>query len=226
MVGVPFPAGAEPSAGSFTAVGTEVLGSTALFLVGVARLGMRKRPPNLLGFDFLPSPSVTSVSDMASGLFSRLLPRLLKNEERRFSIPGAGGEGAAAAVAAVVVTGAVSEISAAGAGAAAAGAGSADEVITGSPIWGAVADTGLISESLAERGEANSLAVGDVGSFLPKRLPNIEFRFVGFGAVSGDEVAGNDEASVVTGAVSSAAIGFVPSRGITGSATAREAIPC
>ena len=49
--------------------------------LGTARLGLRNRPPNL--DDFLPSPSVPSASDVASGLRSFLLPRALKNDERR-----------------------------------------------------------------------------------------------------------------------------------------------
>lgn len=69
-----------------------------------------------------------------------------------------------------------------------------------------------------------SLEIGDAGSFLNK-FPNIEFLLAGFGAASGvDETAG---ASSVTGlAVSSVATALVSSSGITGSATAREAIEC
>ena len=78
--------------------------------LGTARLGLRNRPPNF--DDFLPSPSVPSASDVASGLRSFLVPRALKNDERRAgfalsaaaevvveSKPGAEGSDAAAGVA-------------------------------------------------------------------------------------------------------------------------------
>lgn len=66
-----------------------------------------------------------------------------------------------------------------------------------------------------------SLEIGDVGSFL-NRFPNIEFLLAGLGAVS--EVDGTVEASLATGfAVSSEAIDLSP-KGMTGAATAREAI--
>lgn len=103
----------------------EVVESVAFFPLGIARLGFRKRPPNLPVLGFLPSPSVTSVSEVASGLFSRRLPRLLK-KERRFSGPGGGGE----VVVVVPVTGEASVISAAGE----AVAGSVNEVVLGSSI--------------------------------------------------------------------------------------------
>lgn len=88
-----------------------------------------------------------------------------------------------------------------------------------------MADTGATSVSLTGTAGGASLEIGDVGSFL-KRLPKIEFLLVGFvGGVS--EVGLVAEASLVTGLnVSSAAIALFPSKGITGSATAREAISC
>ena len=63
--------------------------------------------------------------------------------------------------------------------------------------------------------------VGTV-SFLPNRLPKMEFLLVGFGAVSGVEVIAAD--SLIAGLVGpSVAAGFASSFGITGSATTREA---
>lgn len=101
------------------------VGSVAFFPFGTARLGLRNRPPNLPALAFLPSPSVVSVSEVASGLFSRRLPRLLK-KERRFSGPGGGGD----AVADVPVGGEASVVSEMGA----ARAGSADGTGLGSSI--------------------------------------------------------------------------------------------
>ena len=87
-------------------------------------------------------------------------------------------------------------------------------------------DTGVTSVSFAGTAGVGSLEIGDVGSFL-NRFPKIEFLLVGFGATSGVEEDESAGASPVTGlAVSSATTGLVSSRGITGSATAREAIEC
>lgn len=105
--------------GSFTA--GELVKSGAFF--GAARLGLRNRPPNLPVLDFLPSPSVISVSEVVSGFFSRRF-RLLK-KERRFSGPGGG-----VVVVVAPVTGEVSVTSAAGV----AVTGSIGEVVLGSSI--------------------------------------------------------------------------------------------
>ena len=90
--------------------------------LGTARLGLRNRPPNF--DDFLPSPSVPSASDVASGLRSFLVPRELKNDERRagFALSGA------AEVAFESKAGAEGSDAAAGA------AASSAEVSTGSSI--------------------------------------------------------------------------------------------
>ena len=74
----------------FTSAVPEVVGSVR---VGVARLGLRKSPPSFEVVDFLPSPSVPSASEMASDLLSFLVPRLLKNEERRWGLVVSGLKG-------------------------------------------------------------------------------------------------------------------------------------
>ena len=50
-----------------------------------ARLGLRKRLPSFDGVDFLPSPSFTSASGVASLLRSFFDPRVPKKELRRLS---------------------------------------------------------------------------------------------------------------------------------------------
>lgn len=110
---------------SLTAVGTSLLigtaGSAEAFSasvpgfeagvaeglpLGTARLGLRNRPPNF--DDFLPSPSVPS--SVASGLRSFLVPRALKNDERRAGFAPSG----AAEVAVESKTGAEGSDAAAG----------------------------------------------------------------------------------------------------------------
>ena len=68
--------------------------STAVvLLLGIARLGLRKRVPN---FDvFLPSPSVPSASEVVSGFRSFLVPRELKKDVRRAGLVLSGAAGVA-----------------------------------------------------------------------------------------------------------------------------------
>ena len=53
--------------------------------VFTARLGLRKRLPSFDGVDFLPSPSVTSASEVTSLRRSFLDPKVPKKELRRLS---------------------------------------------------------------------------------------------------------------------------------------------
>ena len=159
--------------------------------LGTARLGLRNRPPNF--DDFLPSPSVPSASDVASGLRSFLVPRALKNDERRAGFVLSG----AAEVAVESRTGAEGSDVAAGVAVVSA------EVSTGSSIWGAVDEVTALSGSLA--GTAGAVSVegltGLVVSFLLKKLPKMELLLLDLGADSrmpfpvagsvGDVVAGS-----------------------------------
>lgn len=122
MVDVPM---AAEVAGSDSFATGDAAESVAFFPFGIARLGLRNRPPNLPVVDFLPSPSVISVSEVVSVFFSRRLPRLLK-KERRFSGPEDGGE----VVVGVPVVGAASVVFTAGE----AVVGSVEETIVGSSI--------------------------------------------------------------------------------------------
>lgn len=71
-----------------------------------ARLALRKSPPNPP--DFLPSPSVPSASDTPPVLFSFLVPKLLKKDERRLALAVSGDTGEVVGV----VAGAVSVVAA------------------------------------------------------------------------------------------------------------------
>ena len=223
--------GADASVDYFGAsVGVSVV---AVFPLGTARLGLRKRGPNF--DDFLPSPSVPSASEDASGFRSFFVPRLLKKDVRRAGLVLSG--------AAVV---AFTSVAAAAEGSVDVAAGavvvSTLEVLTGSSICGAVEVTG-ISESLAVTAGAVSVEglAGPVVSLLLKKLPKIEFLFVDLGAVSravlpvtgsvGDVTA--DSAAVLAapvGAVSplvvigvDAETGSEPPTGSTGALTTRAA---
>ena len=88
--GVSWLTGLEGSVVSATGAGWDAELSTTGFVGAVARLGLRKRPPSLPAVDFLPSPSVTSASEVASDRFSLRLPKVLKNDERRLSLVASG----------------------------------------------------------------------------------------------------------------------------------------
>lgn len=194
------------------------MGDVSLCAGGVARLGLRNRPVNLPAFDFFPSPSMPSASEVTSPFFSFLPPRELKNEDRRLSVDGVGG----VATAAVVAAGEDSAASATGVGAGATAPDSVDVVVIGASMRGAVADTGVVSGSLVTTGGTVSFGLVAPLSFLPHRLLNSEFRFTGFGVASAVDVM--TAGSLVTGRdASSAATAFVPSPGITGSPRARDA---
>lgn len=184
---------ADGSADAFSASvpGVEV-SVVAVLLWGTARLGLRKRVPNF--DDFLPSPSVPSVSELASGFRSFFVPRVLKNDVRR-----AGLLSGTAVVAFASVAAAEGSVDV-GAGAIAV---STPEALAGSSICGAFEEVSGVSESLAGTAGAVSVAglAGPVVSLLLKKLPKIEFLFVDFGAVSravvpvtgsvGDAIAGS-----------------------------------
>lgn len=167
---------------SFTIAFPGVVGSVLVFVVGVARLGLRKSPPNFELVDFLPSPSVPSASEIASDLRSFLLPRLLKNDERRWGLVVSGVTGEATgevtasfAVASVLVivapaAGELSESSSFGA---------VEEVNAVSSLAG----DSLIGTSFTGTDGAASV-VGLEKSFLLKKLPKIEPLLLAFGAVS------------------------------------------
>ena len=114
-------------------------------------------------------------------------------------------------------------------------------VLTGSSIWGAVADTAAGSTSLAGTTGAASSLVGLETSFLPKKLPKIEFLLFGFAALSREATAAAGLVSVAAVSVAgstapvvavSAAMGsaaptdLAPSVGTTGSAMTRLATGC
>lgn len=176
------------------------------FPLVAARLGLRNRPPNLAGVDFLPSPSVMSVSDVTSVRFSFLVPRFPKKEERRFSLAGSG---VVACAVGVSTRAELSVVSAAGIETGAVVLGSEEPVVMGSSRRGAVADTAVASESLPGI-VAESFATGLVVSFLPKRLLNIEFRLLGFWYASRLECPAEDS-TPLDSIVSSATMGLVPS---------------
>lgn len=105
--------------------------------------------------------------------------------------------------------------------------------MTGSSSWGAVANTPIGSASLTGTTGATSSLVGLVTSFLPKKLPKIEFLLAGLGAVSRAGVTAVGKASLVVvpavgsiaaaEAISPAPAVLTPSVGTTGSATTRLA---
>lgn len=78
----------EASAASLTVAGFPFATLLGLFAPCAARLGLRKSPPSFP--TFLPSPSVTSESEVGSALLSFLLPRVPKNDERRLSLASSG----------------------------------------------------------------------------------------------------------------------------------------
>ncbi len=90
-----------------------------------------------------------------------------------------------------------------------------------------MADTPVDSASLAGTAGATSSLVGLVTSFLPKKLPKMEFRFVGLGAVSRAGFAAAGMASLAgipaVGLVSTVPAVGTPSVGKTGSVTTRLA---
>lgn len=169
---------------SFTIAFPGVVGSVLVFMVGVARLGLRKSPPNFEAVDFLPSPSVPSASEIASDLRSFLVPGLLKNDERRWGLVVSGvvgeatGEVTASFAAAdgpvlVIVAPAVGELTES------SSFGAVEEVNAVSSFTGAA----LTGTSLTGKAGAASV-VGLERSFLLKKLPKIEPLLLAFGAVS------------------------------------------
>lgn len=172
---------------SFTIAFPGVVGSVLVFVVGVARLGLRKSPPNFEVVDFLPSPSVPSASEIASDLRSFLVPRLLKNDERRWGlvVSGVVGEATgevtasfAVAPVLVVVAPAVGELTES------SSFGGVEEVNAGSSLTRtSLTGDSLIGTSLTGTAGAASV-VGLERSFLLKKLPKIEPLLLGFGAVS------------------------------------------
>lgn len=175
--------------------------------------------------DFLPSPSVPSASEAPPVRFSFLVPRLLKNDERRLPFVVSGETG----VVVGVVAGAVSVV-VAGALVSRVGAVS----FTTLPVWGA-GEVVAASVSLAGTAGAGSwvavLVVGVVveeGSFLPKSPPKIELRLFALGAVSrAVVVAGVSGAAVGTAASVAATDGssvLLSPVGTTGFSITREAI--
>lgn len=169
---------------SATVGGATALDDVSLCAGGVARLGLRKRPANLPAVDFRPSVSMPSTSDVPSTFFSFLPPRALKNEDRRLSVAGVVGEASGD----VVATGEDSEAFATVVGAGATVADSADVVLIGASIRGAVADTGVVSGSLVPTAGEVSFGLMAPLSFLLHRLPNSEFRLTGFGIASAVDV--------------------------------------
>ena len=162
---------------SFTIDFPGVVGSVLVFVAGVARLGLRKSPPNFEVVDFLPSPSVPSASEIASDLRSFLDPRLLKNDERRWGLVVSG-----------VVGEATGEVTASSAGApvlviVAPAVGE----LTESSSFGAVEEVNAVSclTGTSFTGTAGAASVvGLERSFLLKKLPKIEPLLLAFGAVS------------------------------------------
>ena len=181
--------------------GTSLTTPEALVFLFVARLALRSKP--LKPPDFFPSPSVTSVSEVAPVFRSFLFPpRLAKNEERRVPV-GVVFVAGDVVSAAVVVGSVVSKVGAA------ADVGS----VTGLSSCGAVDDSAEGS-SFGATG-AVSVAVGLVASFLPNRPPKREFLFVGFGTLSRVPIGA---VSVATGSAT-AAVSAAPSVDATAGAS-------
>lgn len=178
--------GAGGSADAFNASVPGVEDSVAGVLpLATARLGLRKRPPNLE--DLLPSPSVPSASDVASVLRSFFVPSVLKKEVRRAGLVlsvavGVAGESKAVAEGSVVGATGVAVLSVV-------------VVLTGSSICGAVGEVFAAPDSLAgiEGAVSAEGLVGLMVSFLLKKLPKIEVLFADLGATSRavDPVAGS-----------------------------------
>lgn len=159
---------------SFTIAFPGVVDSVLVFVVGVARLGLRKSPPSFEAVDFLPSPSVPSASEIASDLRSFLVPRLLKNDERRWGlvVSGVVGEATGEVTASFTVAdGPVLVIVAPAVG-----------ELTESSSFGAVEEVNAVSSLTGTTGAAS--VVGLESSFLLKKLPKIELLLLAFGAVS------------------------------------------
>ena len=185
-----------------------------------ALLALRKSPENPPCDCFFPSPSVSSSPDVVPVRRSFLVPRLLKNEDRRLS------------VGVVVAPGVVDPAAVAGASEATVPVvGSVGLSVTGFSSWGAVFETVDGSSFVATLGAVSAVVGVAAGSFLPKRPPKRDARLFGFGAVSLVPEAG--AASEVTGAAvvfstllagaDSTTPAVSPPAGKTGSPTTREA---
>lgn len=92
-----------------------------------------------------------------------------------------------------------------------------------------MAETGVVSASLAGIKGATSFVAGAAGSFLPKK-PNMEFLLAGFGGFSrvgvvaiGSKALGSAVSSGTTGLGASAVTAVVSSTGTTGEEITRDA---
>lgn len=191
--------------------------------LGARRLVLRNNMlPNLVGVFF--SPSTASVSEGVSDFFSLLVPRVPKKEVRRLSLAPSG------VVAVGLLTAAEdSGFSVAGSATAETEVASGEAVVTGSSSWGAMAETGVVSASLAGVKGATSFVPGAAESFLPKK-PKIEFLLAGFGVFSrvgvvaiGSKALGSAVSSGARELGASAATVVVSSMGTTGEAMTRDA---
>ena len=190
--------------------------------LGTRRLVLRNMLPNLVGVFF--SPSAASVSEGVSDFFSLLVPRVPKKEVRRLSLAPSG-----VVAVGLLTTAEDSGFSVAGSATAETEVASGEAVVTGSSSWGAVAETGVVSASLAGVKGATSFVPGAAESFLPKK-PKIEFLLAGFGAFSrvgvvatGSKALGSAVSSGTIELGASAVTVVVSSMGTTGEAMTRDA---